>query len=276
MTTLLKDDVVLVTGGGSGLGAGVARHCLAEGAKLAVMDISGAKLDSLRTELGDEPLLFQGDATKLADLQACREAILGRFGRLNAFIGAQGIWDGNVPLRDIPIEKFDEAFDEVFHINVKSYMLSARVFLDLLEKEQGAIVLTGSSGASYCADGGGVLYTATKHATLGIVRQLAFEFAPTVRVNGVAPSIIMGSQLRGPQAFGMEKRSQADIPREMFQQGVDRIWPLTWLPEAKDYGPLYALLASRHSRVMTGTIVAADQGLMNRNVLTPVKPGASK
>ena len=138
MTTLLKDDVVLITGGGSGLGAGVARHCLAEGAKLAIMDISGAKLDSLRTELGDEPLLFQGDATKLADLQACREAILGRFGRLNAFIGAQGIWDGNVPLRDIPIEKLDEAFDEVFHINVKSYILSARVFLDLLEKEQGA------------------------------------------------------------------------------------------------------------------------------------------
>ncbi|MCP3725902.1 SDR family NAD(P)-dependent oxidoreductase [Paraburkholderia sp. CNPSo 3272] len=63
MTTLLKDDVVLITGGGSGLGAGVARHCLAEGAKLAIMDISGAKLDSLRSELGDEPLLFQGDAT---------------------------------------------------------------------------------------------------------------------------------------------------------------------------------------------------------------------
>ena len=115
MTTLLKDDVVLITGGGSGLGAGVARHCLAEGAKLAIMDISGAKLDSLRSELGDEPLLFQGDATRLADLQACREAILGRFGRLNAFIGAQGIWDGNVPLRDLPMEKLDEAFDEIFH-----------------------------------------------------------------------------------------------------------------------------------------------------------------
>lgn len=276
MTALLKDDVVLITGGGSGLGAGVARHCLAQGAKLVVMDISQAKLDKLRDELGDDALLVQGDATKLADLQACREAILGRFGRLNAFIGTQGIWDGNVPLRDIPMDKLDQAFDEVFHVNVKSYILSARVFLDMLEKEQGAIVLTGSSGASYCADGGGVLYTTTKHAILGIVHQLAFEFAPNVRVNGVAPSVIMGSQLRGPQALGLETQNQADIPREMFQEGCDRIWPLTWLAEAEDYGPLYALLASRHSRVMTGTTVVADQGLMNRNVLTPLKAGAGK
>ncbi|MGK5078752.1 SDR family oxidoreductase [Janthinobacterium sp. HLX7-2] len=273
---LLKDDVVLITGGGSGLGAGVARHCLAEGAQLAIMDISAAKLDNLRAELGDSPLLFRGDATKLADLQACREAIIDRFGRLNAFIGAQGIWDGNVPLRDIPLDKFDAAFDEVFHINVKSYMLTARVFIDMLDKENGAIVLTGSSGASYCADGGGLLYTATKHAILGVVRQLAFEFAPTVRVNGVAPAVIGGSQLRGPVALGLESQSQADIPKEIFQQSVDHLSPLKWMPDAEDYGPLYALLASRHSRVMTGTTVAADQGLMNRNILTPVNPGVKK
>ena len=62
----------------------------------------------------------------------------------------------------------------------------------------------------------------------------------------------------------------------MFHHVVDRIWPLAWLPEAKDYGPLYGVLASRHSRVMTGTSVAAYHGLMIRNVLTPVKQGASK
>ena len=51
--TLLKDDVVLVTGGGSGLGAGVARHFLTQGAQLAIMDISGEKLDAHRAEFGD-------------------------------------------------------------------------------------------------------------------------------------------------------------------------------------------------------------------------------
>jgi NAD(P)-dependent dehydrogenase (short-subunit alcohol dehydrogenase family) len=268
--TLLKDDVVLVTGGGSGLGAGVARHFLTQGAQLAIMDISGEKLDALRSELGDRVLLVQGDVTKLADLQGCRAAVEKRFGRLNSLVGAQGIWDGNVPLRDIPLEKLDAAFDELFHINVKGYILTARVMLDLLEASQGSIVLTGSSGASYCADGGGVLYTATKHAVLGVVRQLSFEFAPKVRVNGVAPAGIGGSHLRGPRALGLERQSQADVPKDLFMNMVNILSPLKWLPDAEDYGPLYALLASRHSRVMTGEIVAADQGSMNRNVLTPV------
>ena len=271
--TLLKDDVVLVTGGGSGLGAGVARHFLTQGAKLAVMDISSDKLDVLRAEFGDTVLLVQGDVTKVADIQACRAAVVQRFGRLDSFVGVQCIWDGNVPLRNIPLEKLDSAFDELFHINVKGYILTARVLLDLLEESQGSIVLTGSSGASYCADGGGVLYTATKHAILGVVRQLSFEFAPKVRVNGVAPAAIGGSHLRGPRALGLEGQSQADIPKEMFMAMVNQLSPLKWWPDAQDYGPLYALLASRHSRVMTGQTVAADQGSMNRNVLTPVDTG---
>jgi cis-2,3-dihydrobiphenyl-2,3-diol dehydrogenase len=62
--TLLKDKVVLVTGGGSGLGAGVARHFLTQGAQLAIMDISGEKLDALRTEFGDGVLLVQGDVSR--------------------------------------------------------------------------------------------------------------------------------------------------------------------------------------------------------------------
>jgi NAD(P)-dependent dehydrogenase (short-subunit alcohol dehydrogenase family) len=266
---LLKDDVVLVTGGGSGLGAGVARHFVTQGAQLAIMDISGEKLDALHAEFGDGVLLIQGDVTKLADVQACRAAVEKRFGRLNSLVGAQGIWDGYVHLRNIPLDKLDAAFDEVFHINVKGYILTARVMLDLLEASQGAIVLTGSSGASFCADGGGVLYTATKHAVLGVVRQLSFEFAPKVRVNGVGPALIGGSHLRGPRALGLEKQSQADIPKEVFLEFA-KSSPLKWLPHGEDYGHLYALLASRHSRVMTGQIVYADQGLANRNVMTPV------
>ena len=105
---------------------------------------------------------------------------------------------------------------------------------------------------------------------LGVVRQLSFEFAPKVRVNGVAPAGIGGSHLRGPRALGLECQSQADVPKELFMSMVNTLSPLKWLPDAEDYGPLYALLASRHSRVMTGEIVAADQGSMNRNVLTPV------
>lgn len=264
---LLKDDVVLVTGGGSGLGLGVAHHCLAEGARLAVLDVSAAKVAALRDAFGDRVLALQGDVTCLADLRACRDAIVERYGRLDALIGTQGIFDGNVPLMDIPAERIDALFDEIFHINVKGYLLSASVFYDLLRASGGAMVLT-TSTAAYAADGGGAAYSASKGAIRSLVNQLAYEFAPHVRVNGVAPAGIANSQLRGPGALGMQQQLQSDIPKDAFLAMFRSLSLMRELPTAEQHGPLYAFLASRHNGIMTGQTVVADQGMLNRAVLT--------
>ncbi|AYC31311.1 SDR family oxidoreductase [Pseudomonas cavernae] len=263
---LLKDDVVLVTGGGSGLGLGVARYCRAEGAEVVIFEISAEKVRQLREEFGPEVLVIQGDVTKLADLRACRAAILERHGRLNALIGAQGIFDGNIPLLQMPEDRLDTLFDEIFHVNVKGYMLCARVFFDLLQATEGAMVLT-TSTAAYAADGGGLVYTASKGAIRSLVNQLAFEFAPHVRVNGVAPAGIANSQLSGPRSLGLEGQKQSDIPKDAFLSMFRSLSLLQELPTAEDHGPIYAFLASRHNKIMTGQTVVADQGLLNRAVL---------
>ncbi len=263
---LLNEHVVLVTGGGSGLGLGLARHCLNEGAQLAIFEISAQKVAALRETFGPDVLVVQGDVTRLEDLRACREAVVARFGRLDALIGAQGIFDGNVPLMQMPEERLDALFDEVMRVNVKGYLLSARVFHDLLQASAGAIVLT-TSTAAYAADGGGAVYTASKGAIRSLVNQLAFEFAPHVRVNGVAPAGIANSQLSGPQALGLEGQKQSDIPQDAFLAMFRSLSLLTELPTPQDHGPLYAFLASRGNRIMTGQTVVADQGLLNRAVL---------
>lgn len=263
---LLHNDVVLVTGGGSGLGLGVARHCLAEGAQVVIVDVSAEKVKLLQDEFGTEVLVMQGDVTRSADLLVVREAIVTRYGRLDALIGVQGIFDGNVALMDTPLERLDSLFDELFHVNVKGYLLSARIFYDLLRESQGSIVLT-TSTAAYAADGGGTVYSATKGAIRSLVNQLAFEFAPHVRVNAVAPAGIANSQLRGPRALGMDAHKQSDIPKDAFLSVFRSLSLLQELPTPEDHGPLYALLASRQNKIMTGQTVVADQGLLNRAVL---------
>lgn len=264
---LLKDHVVLVTGGGSGLGLGVARHCRDQGAEVAILDVSADKVRQLQEEFGPGTLVLQGDVTRVADLEACRDAVARRHGRLDALIGAQGIFDGNVPLLQTPPERIDALFDEIMHVNVKGYLLSARIFHDLLRASGGAMVLT-TSTAAYAADGGGVAYTASKGAVRSLVGQLAFEFAPHVRVNGVAPAGIANSQLRGPRSLGLDAQKQSDIPKDAFLSLFRSISLLQDLPTPEDHGPLYAFLASRHNRIMTGQVVVADQGLLNRAVLT--------
>ncbi len=264
---MLDGHVVLITGGGSGLGLGLARHFRDEGAQLAIMEIAEEKLADLKGEFGDDVLLVQGDVTSLEDLIRCRTAVLDRFGRLDALVGAQGVFDGNVPLKRIAAEDVPALFDELFRTNVLGYILPARVFIDVLDEHGGAIVLT-SSVAAFAADGGGLFYSATKGAVVSLVKQLAFEFAPRVRINSVAPAAFTNSQLRGPKALGMEGWNQSDIPKDAFLDSFQRLAPLQELPTPEDYAPLFAFLASRHNKIMTGSTVLAEQGVLNRAVLT--------
>ena len=264
---LLEDHVVLVTGGGSGLGLGVARRALDHGAKLAIMEIVPEKAEALRAEFGDEVLVHEGNCSSLADLEACAGAIGTRFGRLDALIGMQGIFDGNMAIADIPADRLDALFDELFRVNVKGHLLAARVFGALLRESGGAIVLT-SSTAALAADGGGAVYSATKGAIMALVQQLAFEFAPLVRVNGVAPAGIAKSQLRGPASLGMDGFRQSDIPEDAFLAKFRSISLLQELPGPEDYAIPYLFLASRQNLIVTGQTWAADQGLLNRTLLS--------
>lgn len=263
---MLDNHVTLILGGGSGLGLGIARHFIAEGAKVAIFEISAAKLVDLKAEFGDDVLLVQGDVSKVDDLLACRQTVLDRFGRLDALVGAQGIFDGNIPLRDIPLEAIEHVFDEVLHVDVLGYIYAARVFLADLEATNGAIVLT-SSTAAYAADGGGLFYTAAKGAVRSVVNQLAFEFAPRVRVNGVAPSGIANSQLAGPRSLGLGNNKQSDIPKDDFLSQFLSLTLMPALPTPEEYAPLFAYLASRRNTTMTGQTIICDQGLFNRAVI---------
>jgi cis-2,3-dihydrobiphenyl-2,3-diol dehydrogenase len=264
---ILDDHSVVIVGGGSGLGRGIARRCLEEGAQLTVIEISPEKVQSLESEFGDRALLLQGDCTRLADLTRCRDEVARKFGKVDALICFQGIWDGNIPIRNIPAEKLDRLFDEVFGINVKGSLLAARIFCELLEESRGAIVLT-SSNAAYAADGGGAAYTSSKGAVRSLIQQLAFEFAPFVRVNGVAPSAIANSELRGPASLGLERQKQSDIPKAAMLEMFRTLGLMSEIPQPEDYAIPYMFLASHQNSIMTGQTIVAEQGLLNRAILT--------
>lgn len=265
--SLVADHKIVAIGAGSGLGRGVVRRLIEDGASLSVLEISEVKVASLQEEFGDAVLAISGDASRLADLKRFREAHAERVGGVDALICFQGIFDGNVPLAQIDPEAVEAVFDEVFRINVKSTILAARVFLELLQASEGAIVLT-SSNAAYAADGGGAFYTATKGAIRSLVGQLAFEFAPKVRVNAVAPGAIGKSELRGPTALGLDGFKQSDIPEDLFLASFRKLALMTDLPQAEDYATAYAFLASKSNKVMNGQTILAEQGLLNRTILT--------
>jgi 2,3-dihydroxy-2,3-dihydrophenylpropionate dehydrogenase len=273
MTGWLSGDVALVTGAGSGIGRAVALRFLQEGA--AGVAIIGREADRLQSTVdaagadADRLLPVAADVRSIVDLEAAVAATIDRFGKLDILVPNAGIWDFNKSISRTTPEEIAAIYDELFDINVKGYLLTVSTAWKELVKTGGNIVMTLSNAAFYAA-GGGPVYTAAKHATRGLVTQLAYELAPKVRVYGVAIGGLR-TDLRGPASAGMSERS---IEQSFAKRDGER-GPNMWLPlhdasvDPSDSTGAYVLLASkRNASVITGAIVNADGGMGVRGFAT--------
>lgn len=253
----LEGQVALVTGGGSGIGRAVVERYVEEGARVAVMDRVAGRGQELRTRFGDKVIAIEGDVSQLADGKRAVAETVTAFGQLDIFVGNAGVLDGFIPLADMAEDKLAAACDELFAINVKGCILGAKAAIDELAKNAGCMIFT-ASGAGFTSAGGGVIYTASKHAVVGIIRQLAVELGPQIRVNGVAPGGTM-TDLRSVAALSLEDRSQFSFPGAAERIAAGN--PLRLALEPADLAGAYVFLASRaNARGLTGSIVSVDAG----------------
>ncbi len=255
----LDGQVALVTGGGSGIGRAIVARFLAEGARVGVLERVAPRVEQLRADFGSTVVAVQGDVTQLQDNTQAVEATLRAFGQLDIFVGNAGIFDGYLPLADFSEEQLSPTFDELFAVNVKGYILGAKSVLPELGKTEGCMIFT-ASVAGFNSGGGGALYTASKHAVIGLIRQLAVELGPQIRVNGVAPGGTI-TDLRGMAALGQGGRSHWAAPDIDWEERLRIGNPLQIALEPSDLAGAYVLLASKaHARGITGSIVTVDAG----------------
>jgi NAD(P)-dependent dehydrogenase (short-subunit alcohol dehydrogenase family) len=254
-------QTVLITGGGTGLGRGLIDSFVDEGAKVGVLEVAEDKVEKLRADLDPKDVVVvAGDVRSLEDNQRSVAETVDAFGGLDAFIHCAGITDWTPAFTLIPDDKMSEAFDEVMRINVLGPILGAKAAVPELRKSHGSMVFTLST-SGFFPGGQGAIYTISKHALEGVVRQLAYELAPTVRVNGVVPGAIQESRIGGPEVLG-----QQDLyPEKAFPgmaEMITKVTPLQLYASAADYAPIYLLLADRErARAASGSIVFWDTGI---------------
>ena len=262
----LEDDVAIVTGAGSGLGRARVDRFVAEGARVVAFDRSADRVAAVEAAHGTATAGVVGDVTAAADNARAVEVALERFGRLDTFVANAGMFDYGAGLMDTPVEALEKAFDELFAVNVKAYLLGARAAAPALLRSRGSLLMTASMSSTH-AGIGGVVYTASKHAVVGLVRQLAYELAPEIRVNAVAPGF-MATDIRGPQALGLQEQTPSSVPG--LEQIARAAAPLGFLPRPEDYAGHYVQLASRrNAAATTGVVVACDGGLDVRGLNLP-------
>jgi cis-3,4-dihydrophenanthrene-3,4-diol dehydrogenase len=259
----LEGYVAAVTGGASGIGLAVARRYLTEGASgVAILDRDTGGVSSLSTEFPGRVIAIAGDVRNASAHAELVEKAVKTYGKLDVLVGNAGIFDFRRPLESYTPDTLGAAFDEIFAVNLKGYMLAAMAAREALAKSNGSMIFTASVASIY-AGGGGILYSAVKHGVAGFIRELARELAPAVRVNGVGPGGTL-TNLRGSEALGQQDRSLADAAAEVEARIAASV-PLRFAQRPEDHTGLYVLLASReNSRAVTGEIYMSDGGLRVR------------
>jgi D-xylose 1-dehydrogenase len=181
----LAGRVVLVTGGGSGIGAAIVRRFAEQQAKVAFVDIAEGPSRALADELG---VRFEhADLTDIAALRRAVAAVREALGPVQVLVN-NAAHDERHPTEEVTPEYWDDRIA----VNLKHQFFAAQAVLpDMKAANEGVIVNFGSV-SWMVGQGGMAAYTAAKSAVLGLTRSLARDYGPwNIRVNAVAPGWIM-------------------------------------------------------------------------------------
>ena len=215
----LDGKIAVITGGGSGFGAGIAESFVAEGAKVVLGDVNlqAAKVVADRLD----GLAVKGDVSKAEDMAALVDAAMAAHGRIDIFINNAGTTHLPQPMEDVE----EDEFDHVLMVNTKSVYLSARHVVPVMKRQESGLILNIASTAGVSPRAGLSWYNASKGWMITATKSMAVELAPHgIRVNALNPvagETPMLKRFLGEDTPEMRAKFLATIPIGRFSTPQD-------------------------------------------------------
>ena len=254
----LDGKVAFITGAGAGIAKASALRFVKEGAKVAIVEINaelGRAAEREARESGGDAIFVQTDVTQDEAVKRAMDATIERYGRLDVLVNCAG---GSL-VEDVPVHKMDLAvWERTIALNLRHPFLCCRHGIPhMLESGGGSIVnfsswvgLVGSEKPAYAAAKGGIV---------SFTKTLAAEYMKDgIRANAIAPATVRTERsirrwesndaAAKPSALTLARNA---VTREMYPFSVG---------ESSDVAAIVVFLASDESRLLTGTVLAADGG----------------
>jgi NAD(P)-dependent dehydrogenase (short-subunit alcohol dehydrogenase family) len=239
-----KNKVAVVTGGSKGIGGATSRAFLAEGARVAVLDVEAPDF-----QYGGEDLLFiKTDVSQAREVAAAFEQISTRFGGVDILVNNAGIQRyGTV------VENSEQEWDAVINVNLKSqYLCANKAIPSMLQRGKG-VVINVASVQAFVSQPGAAAYVTSKAAIIGLTRSIAIDFAPKVRCVAVCPGTVDTPMLHW--AVGLSPDPAAVLKE------CDHIHLLDRIAKPEEIADLIVYLASDKAGFITGGAIRIDGGL---------------
>jgi 3-oxoacyl-[acyl-carrier protein] reductase len=253
----LRNKVVIVTGGASGIGRATAVRFAQEGARVAAWDVNDNAADALLKELKNagaaDSLFRKVDVTDAQSVQAGGDEAVTRWNRIDVLVNNAGILrDGLlVKVKDgaVVSSMSDEQFDTVINVNLKGVFVCTRALTPHMIAAGGGVVLNASSVVGLYGNFGQTNYIATKAAVIGMTKTWARELGRyKIRVNAVAPGFIATEMVK-------------QMPEKILDGMVSHT-PLGRLGKPEEVAEAYCWLASDGASFITGTVLSVDGGVV--------------
>jgi len=241
----VKDKVAIVTGGGSGFGAGICKKLSAEGATVIVADINLAGAQSVADDIDGHAIAV--DVSDDASVQSLASIVMADFGAPDILINNAGITHLPMPMEQVQPDEFDR----VFQVNAKSVYLTARHFVPHMKIRRKGAILNLASTAGLSPRPNLSWYNASKGWMITATKTMAVELAPdNIRVNALCP--VAGETPLLASFMG------ADTP-EIRQKFLATI-PLGRFAQPEDLANAACYLCSDEASMITGVAMEVDGG----------------
>jgi NAD(P)-dependent dehydrogenase (short-subunit alcohol dehydrogenase family) len=232
------------------MGRAIALLFAKEGARVVVSDINLETLNKVVAEItfdGGIATAVMGNVAKEQDIQNIVDTAINTYGTLDILVNNAGIMDNFVPAAEVT----DELWERVFAVNITGPMRATRKALPIFIKKGAGIIVNIASAGGLLGSRAGVSYTASKHAVIGLTKNVGFQYAKLgIRCNAIAPGAVntnIGKTIYNPSQFGME--------RAMAGMNLN---PRVGEPE--EIARVALFLACDDSSFINGTVITADSG----------------